>query len=251
MFPLIKVTSTLSIPSFFLVISLTLCIALFWIVRRAERLYFSRELTLDLSLILMSVGLVGSRLFHVFFENPSYYSENWLRVFEVWNGGFVFYGGAIPAAAVAIFWTSRKNQGLYHGYLDLFAPVVSFTYLMGRIGCFLAGCCYGKQCDLPWAIHGKHPTQLYAVLFETITLILLLICERIPPHQRRPAFLAKSGCIFYLWMVFHSLGRLAMEAFRDDHRGPELIISISSWLSLAVLGLGLFHVLKKNPGPSY
>ena len=240
----------MTIPTYFLVISVALCIALFWVVRRAEQLYFSREITLDLSLIIMVVGFLGSRLFHVLYESPTYYQQNWLRIFEVWNGGFVFYGGAVPATLLAIYWTAKKNQGLYQGYLDLFAPIGSFMYISGRVACFLAGCCYGKHCDLPWAINGLHPTQLYAVFWELGTLVILLICERIPPNKRRPAFLGKSGCIFYLWMALHSLGRLIMELYRDDDRGPQWGLSISSWISLIIFVLGIYFVVRKTPRPT-
>lgn len=247
MFPLIKITSSFGIPTYFIIVSLGLCIALFWVVRRSEELYFSRETTLDISLILMVVGLLGARLFHVFYENPSYYFEDPLRVFEIWNGGFVFYGGAIPATIAGIYWAAKKNQGLFHGYLDLFAPVASFTYIIGRIACFLAGCCYGKHCDLPWAIDGRHPTQLYAVLWEIGTLAILLYCERIPPNKRRPAFLGKSGCIFYLWMVLHGLGRFFLEFLRDDDRGPQFGLSVSGWISLFIFSLGIYFVVRKSP----
>ena len=229
-----------------MIISLAVCLALLWVIRRAEEFHFSRDTTLDISLVLMVVGLIGARLFHVLYESPNYYSENILRVFEIWNGGFVFYGGAIPATLAGIFWAAKKNRGLFKGYLDLFAPVVSFTYILGRVACFFAGCCYGKQCDLPWAVNGRHPTQIYAVLGEIGILLLLIYCERIPPNKRRPAFLGKSGCIFYLWMVLHSFIRFFLEFLRDDNRGPKFLFSVSGWISLLVFILGIYFVVK-NP----
>lgn len=246
LYPVIELSPSLSIPTYYLVISATLCLSLLWVVRRAFSSHLSRELTLDVSLILMISGFVGARLFHVFYESPEYYAENWLRIFEFWNGGFVFYGGALLAAPLSILFLHRKTKGFFESYLDLFAPVISFTYILGRGACFLAGCCYGRYCELPWAVAGRHPTQLYAMLWELGVLFILLGCEKIPAQKRRPAFLAKSGSILYLWMILHALGRLIMEAFRDDFRGPVWGLSISSWISVAVLFAG-FLLIRRKP----
>lgn len=245
MYPLIEISPSFVIPTYYLMISIAMCISLFWVVKRAQQSHLSRNITLDVSLIIMVSGLIGSRLLHIIFENPEYYHEDWLRIFELGNGGFVFYGGALLAAAIAIPYLHFKTKGLFESYLDLFAPVSSLAYSLGRLGCFLAGCCYGKYCELPWAINNRHPTQLYAVLWELGTLLILLGCERIPAQSRRPSFLAKSGSIFYLWMILHSIGRLLMETYRDDFRGPALGLSISSWISLVIILLGIFLIIRK------
>lgn len=245
MYPAIEIVTSLSIPTYYLIISIAICLSLLWIVRRATAHHLSREITLDVSLIIMLTGFIGARLFHVFFESPEYYVGDWLRILEFWNGGFVFYGGALLAALCAILFLNYKTKGLFEGYLDIFAPALSFAYLVGRIGCFMTGCCYGKYCDLPWAVGGRHPTQLYAVFWELGTLLILLGCERIPAQSRRPTFLAKSGSIFYLWMVLHGTGRFVMEAYRDDFRGPSWGFSISGWISLVIVITGLYLIYRK------
>lgn len=245
MFPLIKITPSIFLPTYYFIISVTLCIGLICVVRRADSSHLSRKVALDVSLILMVAGFVGARLFHVFYESPEYYKQDWLRVFEFWQGGFVFYGGAITSGIISILFLQKKTNGFFGSYFDLFAPIVSFSYLLGRVGCFLAGCCYGKYCDLPWSVAGRHPTQLYAVFWELGVLLIILGSEKIPPQNRRPAFLGRSGGVFYLWMFLHSCGRLLMEAFRDDFRGPKLGLSISSWISIFFLVLALYLILRK------
>lgn len=245
LYPIIEITPTFGIPTYYLFVSLGFCLSLLWVVRRAEQSHLSREITLDVSLIVMISGFVGARLFHVFYENPEYYFENWIRLVEFWNGGFVFYGGALLAGLFAVMYLHFKTKGLFEGYLDLFAPVASFSYIWGRAACFLTGCCYGKYCELPWAISGRHPTQLYAAFWELGTLLILLGCEKIPAQSRRPTFLANSGSVFYLWMILHACGRLLMEAFRDDFRGPILGLSISSWISMALILLGLYFIIRQ------
>lgn len=243
MYPLIKLSPSLAIPTYYLVLSLTVCLGLIWLTKRAERFELSRRLTLDLSLIIMVSGFLGGRLFHIFYEDFDYYRQDFWRAFQFWNGGFVFYGGAICAALFSMLYLGLKNKGFFERYLDLFAPVLSFSYMLGRSACLLAGCCYGKFCDLPWAIDGRHPTQAYASLWELGVLFILLGVEKIPLEQRK--FLKNSGDLFYFWMILHALGRLLMEAFRDDFRGPSLGFSISSWISVGIILLGIFLLARK------
>lgn len=244
MFPSIAISPTLSIPTYYLMLSLTVSLCLVWLTRRADKFSLSRKVTLDLSLIIMISGFVGGRLFHVFYESFDYYREAPFRVLEFWNGGFVFYGGAILAGLCSVLYLTLKARVPFEDYLDLFAPVMSFAYMTGRLACLLAGCCYGKACDLPWAVAGRHPTQLYASLWELGVLFILLGSESLA-KDRRPRLLKNPGSIFYLWMVLHGIGRLLMESFREDFRGPELGLSISSWISVILVGLGLFLLLRK------
>lgn len=247
MYPFIRITSSFMIPTYYLVISLMGVFSLFWITTRARKYQLSYKLCLDLSLIIMVMGFVGARLMHVFYESFDYYQEDFLRIFYFWDGGFVFYGGALLAALSALFFLHKTATKETEIYLDLFAPVLSFTYAAGRVGCLLAGCCYGKFCELPWAIAGRHPTQLYASLWELGVLCILLGLESIPRKYRQPAFLRYPGKVFYLWMILHSIGRLLMESFREDFRGPSLGLSISSWISWILIVSGLVLIFRRKP----
>ncbi|MGZ3770167.1 MAG: prolipoprotein diacylglyceryl transferase [Bdellovibrio sp.] len=246
MYPVIPISPSVGIPTYYLIISLSICLGLIWVTRRASRFHLSTKITLDLSLIIMIGGFIGGRLFHVFYEDFSYYRENPLDVFKIWNGGFVFYGGAFVAGFFSVLYLFYRDRKNLKKYLDLFAPVLSFTYILGRIACFFAGCCYGKYCDLPWSVAGRHPTQAYAVFWEAGVLLILLGVEKTPPSKRQNNSLKKSGSIFFLWMVLHGFGRLLMESFRDDFRGPSYWLSISSWISLAIIFWGGFLLFKSQ-----
>lgn len=235
MFPVIHLAEGLEIPSFFLVISLVICVGLFWVVRRGDKYSLPRKNILDLSLLLMVSSLLGARLMHIIYENFSYYMENPFKVFYLWEGGFVFYGGMILAFFATILYLRliRTSQpGLYY---DAFAPVLSFAYGFGRIGCFLAGCCFGSACDYPWAVNLRHPTQLYALFWEIGAIMILLGIEKIELRQR-PVFLRRQGDIFILWLALHAVGRMLMESFRDDFRGENIFgFSVSTVLSFVLL----------------
>lgn len=239
LYPIIPLSENMNIPTYYLIISATICIALVWMNARSEHFDLNQRHTLDLSLILMIAGFIGGRLFHVIYEEPTYYAENPFQIFAFWNGGFVYYGGALLAAACALAYAYKKDRGSIPNYLDLFAPVIALTYALGRTACLLAGCCYGRFCDLPWAISGRHPTQAYAALWEIGVVFLLLGLEK-RPHT--------PGLIFYIWMVLHGVGRLLMELFRDDFRGPQWGISISSWISLALIAGGACLILRLIKG---
>ncbi|MGZ3775536.1 MAG: prolipoprotein diacylglyceryl transferase [Pseudobdellovibrionaceae bacterium] len=246
MYPIIPITKSISIPTYYLILSATLCICLLWLTRRTRLYHLSQKAALDLSLIIMVNGFIGARLFHVFYEEFNYYLENPWRVLHFWNGGFVFYGGALLSGIAAMLYLYRFDKKHLESYLDLFTPVLSLSYILGRTACLFAGCCYGKHCDLPWAISGRHPTQAYASIWELGVLFILLGIEKTAPKERQIQCLKKSGSLFYLWLILHGIGRLIMEAYRDDFRGPSLGLSVSSWISLGIIGTAS-HFLFRRP----
>jgi len=248
-FPVIEISNDVFLPTYLLLISAVYCFALLWIYRRAVNQGFAVNATLDLSLYIMIGGFVGARLLHVVYENPNYYLENPLDIFKIWQGGFVFYGGALGVLAAALIWL-KKNGQAFGPWADLFAPVIAGGYALGRIGCFLAGCCFGRVCHLPWAVVFPraveapealpiHPTQLYATFWGLGVMALILFLEK----KRKPlgqslyfGFLQKPGALIALWFFLHGWGRVMMEHFRADFRGPLLFsLSISTWLSIGLI----------------
>lgn len=188
----------------------------------------------------MISGFLGGRLFHVFYEEPQYYLHQPLAVFKFWNGGFVYYGGFLAALAASLIYGQFKSLKLL-SWADFFTPLFSLAYALGRFGCFFEGCCYGQFCDLPWAVHGRHPTQLYMVLTEFLTLILILFLEQKIKKSHRP-----SGFLFLTWLLFHSLGRFLIEFFRADERGSTVFhnLSISQFISILIIISSLFFLKK-------
>ena len=229
-----------TVPVYFVVTALAFMIAMLVLVKRADSHGLSRNRALDTALVLMIAGFIGSRVFHIAVEEPAYYwARPWL-VFDIWSGGFVWYGGAILGAAAATGFLIYKKEPLGR-WLDLFAPVCALGYAVGRMACVLTGCCYGKVVELP-SVFGpyagelvRHPTQSYAVLWELTAFATLLILEK-----RRPTWLRKDGQLFFFWLSLHAVGRIFMESFRDDPRGPVPFgLSVSTWLSLALLATAI------------
>lgn len=229
-----------TLPTYYTVLSLTYCLGIFWFYKRCESRNLSQKAAMDIGLLILVGGFIGARLFHVLFEYPGHYWQNPIEVFYFWQGGFVFYGGFLFAYG-SVYLYARKLKLTFWLWHDTAAPVLAGGYALGRLACFLVGCCYGKVCDLPWgtalkqvnihthevAILLRHPTQLYASIFEFSTLAFLLWYEK-----RRP----QVGNVFLAWVFLHSLGRIIMEIFRDDPRGAQYFgLSISTLISVVLM----------------
>jgi len=237
--PILFQTDSFVILSYYLVISFVYSVGLIWVRNRAKKNALDIRFCMDLCLTFMIGGFIGARLFHVLYEDPRFFYENPNEIFKVWKGGFVFFGGFIGAlvSCLTLFHFRKKKVA---PWLDVFAPVLAMGYGIGRIGCFLNGCCYGRACELAWAVDNKHPTQLYASFWELSVMALLLWLEK-------RKFKPRSGQLFYIWLTLHGLGRIIMEYFRDDPRGPEPYgLSIATYISLVLIISGLFFILKRN-----
>ena len=236
---------SLTIPTYYLIISLTTCLAIFWFYKRCEHKGLHQDTALNLGFVLLLFGFLGARLTHIFFEAPTFYFDHPLAVFDIFAGGFVFYGGAVCGYFAGLAYLLYKKLELWPWH-DILAPVVALGYALGRLACFASGCCYGKICDLSWAVPlrqidlqsgvasvlYRHPTQLYASALEGLTLLFLLWLEK------KKTF---PGQVFLSWLILHSIGRLIMEAFRDDFRGRLILgVSFSSFLSLIFLLLAVY-----------
>jgi phosphatidylglycerol:prolipoprotein diacylglycerol transferase len=228
-------------PSYFLVISISLSILLLYLSFRVDRFAKDRKIAFDLAIVIMFAGFIGGRLLHVFFEEWDYYQQDPGRILEFWKGGFVYYGGVIGAFIAGPLYLKWKKQSFLE-WADFFAPLFSLSHALGRIGCLLSGCCYGAYCTLPWAMDGRHPTVLYLIGGELLTFCILMIYER---NKSLP-----KGHLFAKWILLHSIIRLNVEYFRDDFRGTFFNvplfghISISQVISLIlIVGVFVFYGL--------
>ncbi len=199
--------------------------------------------------IIISAAL-GARLFHAVIERPAYFIKNPLDFFKLWDGGVTFYGGLI-VAIIAIWYFARKNKINFLNLTDFLIPYVALGQVFGRIGCFLAGCCYGIPTDLPWGIAATnplsattplgiplHPTQLYQMLWNLLTFIILY----------RTAWRKKfQGQCLLLYGMIYSLGRIIIEVFRGDTiRGFIIddVVSTSQGISIIILTTCLIIYIK-------
>ena len=240
-----------TLPSYFLVISIDFCLMLLWLQLRSRQKGFSPKDALDVGFFSAFVGLLGARLFYVFYEQPHYYFRNPLAVFKLWEGGFVFLPGTLFGLAAGLFVLHRRKQSLFP-WLDLFAPVIGLGYSLGRWACFLQGCCYGYETQSALGIHfhslnhqgetlTRYPTQVFASLGELGLVTLLLLLEK-SQFQKWP-----SGILFGCWLVGHGLNRMFMEVFRDDPRGLLIRgLGVSFWIASVLVVSGFLLIILRS-----
>ncbi len=210
------------------------CVALAFYVgvvlagRSAERVGIPKERIQDLAFVLLLSSIVGARLFYVLTNLDTFMADP-LEIVRFWNGGLVFYGGFIVATVAGIVYMKKHGMPLWRTG-DALAPSLALGHAIGRLGCLFAGCCYGRVCDLPWAMTfthpgslaptgiALHPTQLYAT-FANLALFGALMMFR-----RRIRF---DGQLFWLYVLLYGIVRSILETFRGDERGGELLATLS------------------------
>lgn len=227
------VLGSIRIPTFFLVISLSLSLLLVFLSKRVDQFSKNRKFAFDLAIILMAAGFIGGRLMHVFYEEWDYYAKDPWQILSVWNGGFVFFGGLIFSWVAAVIFCRLKKESFFE-WADFFAPLLSLSHALGRVGCLFAGCCYGSTCALPWAIEGRHPTVAYLIVGELLIFTYLLFAERRSYSH---------GNQFMTWVLLHSLLRFYVEYFRDDFRGGFYSLPLAGEVSVSqIICLGLIFI---------
>mgnify|MGYP006287377781 FL=1 len=235
MYPVLFQIGGISLYTYGLFIALGFIAGIAIAKAEARRLGRSPERITDLCFFILIAAIVGSRVFYVL-TTPSTFLESPLEVFKIWNGGLVFYGGFIGALITVAVYLKRHAMPLWET-LDILAPAMAFGHFLGRIGCFFAGCCFGKSCDLPWAItftHPEtlappgialHPTQLYSAGANLAIFGILWLT------RTRKGF---SGQTALTYVILYGISRGIIEIFRADFRGHFLFgtISISQLISV-------------------
>lgn len=210
-------------------------------VIRSKRAGLDSAKIMDLGIYLIIAALVGAKLMLIVVDFD-YFRERPGELLSLVRAGGVFYGGLIFSLIVGL-WLVRRYKLPVWKAADMYAPGIALGHVVGRLGCLLAGCCYGRPADVPWAITFTspvaaanvgtplgtplHPTQLYDAGAELLILAILLIMER-----RGRAF---PGRTFWLYMLLYAVSRFIVEIFRGDARGVLMGVSTSQFVSLLLI----------------
>jgi phosphatidylglycerol:prolipoprotein diacylglycerol transferase len=223
---------------------------------RARREKIDPEIIYDMALYIFIGGLVGARAFYVI-EYWGVKVHSFWEIFEIWKGGIVFYGSIFGGTLMFFVYRFLRPFPLLP-MLDVIAPGIAVGIALGRLGCFLNGCCYGDACDLPWAVrfpkHSPpwesevarnlippnadhslwlHPTQLYSTIDGLV--ILLLLSAYFPIRKR-------DGEVMGLLMLTYPMTRFFVEHLRNDEgvvAGTGM--TISQLISVGIFAGGLIY----------
>lgn len=200
-----------------------------------------------LFLYIFIAAFVGGKAF-LFFENPSLYAHDPGKLFK--GRGFVFYGSFLFAIPVML-WFFKKHKLNTFRMLDVMAITTCLVHMFGRLGCFLAGCCYGVPTDsfvgvtfTDPACYASpknvplHPTQLYESTYILLVMILLLIIRK---HRKF------YGQLFLLYLILYAAGRSVLEIFRGDEERGYLLngyLSHAQFVALCIIAAAVYTYLR-------
>ncbi len=244
------------LPTYGVLVALAFLVAL-WITQRlAVRAGLDSEKILNLGIYCALAGMLGGKLamlafdWRVYWNNPAeIFSRATLQAMGVYQGGLVL-------AIIVALWYMRAHRLPPLTTTDVFAPGIAAGHAIGRLGCFSAGCCWGTETSLPWAVTFRnpdahnltgvplnvplHPTQLYEAAAEAIIFCILYWRFR---HEHRP------GTIIGLYLILYSAVRFFVEFIRNHEQalpfgGP---LSLTQYISLVTLAAGLWLTLRRQP----
>ncbi len=215
--PILLQLGALPIRSYGLLIAVAFMVGIWIARRRATKNGYDPDIIIDLSVIVILVSIIGARLAYVFVR-WEYYQHDIPGIFQIWEGGLAQYGGMVAGALVGLWFFRRRGVDMWAG-ADLVAPSLAMGVTIGRIGCFLNGCCYGKVCEHPWGVVfsessiagmrfpgvALHPTQLYEALLGLVVFFVLLAVDRRKPFE---------GFLLWLFVILLSVYRFFIEPLR-------------------------------------
>ena len=210
-------------PTYGFLVSLGVLIGLWISVRNSQRVGINPEKAWNFGILVVLCGILGSKLLYILVD-LSYYTSHPREIFSLstLQAGGVFSGGLI-AALIAAAWYIRKNHMPALATCDAFAPGLALGHAIGRVGCFSAGCCWGKPTHRFWGVtftnplaqqwvgtplgQALEPTQLFEAAVELANFFVLMWLFK------RKKF---DGQVFGAYLFLYGFARYFLEFLRDD-----------------------------------
>ncbi len=252
MFPHLLTLGSFSLPSYGALVALAFLVALAMASKFASQRGMKSETVVNLGVYCALAGMAGAKLLMIAMD--PLYREHPSEIFSlaVLQSAGIFFGGFIASLLFAFFY--MRQQGLpVLATSDIFAPGVALGHGIGRIGCFAAGCCWGRQTTLPWAVTFTstatttgvplnvplHPTQLYEAMGEAFICLALLAMLR-GKHR--------AGQVIGMYLLLYGLLRFAVEFVRDHDAsnpfgGPFVL---EQWIALALAAGGVWLFARRG-----
>lgn len=250
MFPEFINIGGISIYSYGVMLATAFLTGLWLAYRRSKKVGIPPEVIVDTAIVVLIGAVVGAKLFYVIGHLPRYINNPGMLL-DILRIGGVFQGGLIVAVALAILYLHWKKQPFWL-VADIAAPSIAVGQAIGRVGCFAAGCCFGKTVDhrhLPWGVNFppeaiapfqgvfvfRHPTQLYESLLMALVFAALIVLWR---------FRKFDGQIFWTYVILYSIIRGGIvEWFRGDHGAVFAGLTGQQLLAAFTLLVGVIMII--------
>ena len=250
MYPIFLRIGTFTIRYYGVMIAAAFIAGVYIAGRESKRKGLGSVCMVDFAPYAIIAGILGARLYYVIFHSAEFV-HNPLDILKIWQGGLAFHGG-ILGGFIAGIWFARHRRIPFWKFADAGAPAIILAQAIGRVGCFLNGCCYGKETGVPWAVTFRnpesmarlnvplHPTQLYEIAGNLGIFFCLW-------HIRRKKI--PDGYLFLLYAIMYSMLRVVIEFFRADSLYPgglKLPWAQAAGISTAAICLICMYILKKE-----
>jgi phosphatidylglycerol:prolipoprotein diacylglycerol transferase len=250
MHPVLFEAGGLTIYSYGVLLAAAYLLGLQFALIRARTRGLDPQRVMDLGIWIIISALVGAKVLLLVVDSERF-TRDPRQLLDLLRSGGVFYGGLIAAVTVALLYLRRHRMPLWTT-TDVFAPGIALGLIVGRLGCLLAGCCFGRPAAVPWAITFTdpaaqansgtplgvplHPTQLYEAGAAAAILVFLLAVER-----RGRAF---PGRTFWTYMLLYGATRFAIEFYRGDSRGMVFdALSTSQFVSVLLVPVSVVMLI--------
>jgi phosphatidylglycerol:prolipoprotein diacylglycerol transferase len=193
---------------------------------KAKRENINPEVIFNFCFFNFVFGILGSRIFYIL-ENADYYYRNPLEIIMLQEGGLSWFGGLILAILFSLFYLKSKKMSVC-GTLDLIAPFLALGQAIGRVGCLLNGCCFGKISDFGLYFEAHKATLIPTQIYSSLILVLIFITLRIMQDRPHP-----KGQIFLIYLLLYALKRFFIEFLRADN--PIIFLGLTLFQALSII----------------
>jgi len=244
MHPILFELGPLKVYSYGLMVALGFIAATYLVRLEASRQDINPQKLVNLVFVLTISGILGARILYIF-QNLNLYIKNPWEIVMLHKGGLSFYGGFILATICAIVFLKRQHLSVLKVF-DLVAPYLALAQAIGRIGCLLNGCCYGKPTDSLFSLYfpgekfARYPVQIYASLSLLSMFIILRTFQA--KQWRRTKILGQT---FLLYCLLYAISRFFMEYLRGDTSPILANLTIHQLISIGIIVISAGCLWKK------
>ena len=242
------------LPAYGVLVAIAFLAGIAVTAKLAKRVGLNTEKITNLAVYCAIAGMVGAKLFMFLFDWKLYAADpSQLFTWSTLQAAGVYQGGFLMAVLMAVVYIRRNGLPVLLT-MDVFAPGLALGHAIGRVGCFAAGCCWGTECELPWAATFRnpdaneltgvplgvrlHPSQLYESGAELLIFgFLLWFFSRIP----------REGTVIGWYLVLYSAVRFAVEFVRHHDQALVSGLSLTQWISLATFCAGVWLLVRRPP----